>query len=137
MQELRWSIDTIDSHIHVSIIVVVPEGTPASGCVLQNPWATLIRYLLKPAVPQIAIEILVLSVFQIGIRLIDLRIDVPVRHQDVEPAIVIHVEETNSPTQQARIDSQTTGIGPILKRGVPKVGVERISVAREVRLHDI
>ena len=98
-----------------SVVIVVAKCTATRGSVLQDAGTSLICDLLKPPIAQIAIEILVLAVFQIGLRSIDFRINVSVRHEDVEPAIIIHVEEANTPSQQARIHSQAAWVSPILR----------------------
>ena len=78
-----------------------------------------------------------LGVFQVGLGLIDLGIDVAVRHQNVEPAVVVHVEEADAPAEQPRVDAQAAGISAVLEVAVAEVGVERVGVAGEVGLHHV
>lgn len=120
-----------------SVVIVVAKCTATRGSVLQDAGTSLICDLLKPPIAQIAIEILVLAVFQIGLRSIDFRINVSVRHEDVEPAIIIHVEEANTPSQQARIHSQAAWVSPILECSISQIGIKRIRVACEVCLYNI
>ena len=100
-------------------------GPPCSG------------YFFELAVAQVAIEIFVFGVFQIGVRPVDFRIDVAVRHQNVEPAVVIHVEEADAPAEQARIDAQTAWIGAVFEVAVAEIRVQRIGVAGEVCFDDV
>ena len=81
----------------IAVVIVIAEGAAARRSVFQDPWATFVGDFFEAAVLQVAIEILVLGVFQIGFGLVDLGIDVAVGHQDVEPAVVIHIEEADAP----------------------------------------
>ncbi len=60
-----------------------------------------------------------------------------VRHQYVEPAVVIHVEEANSPAKQTSINAEAARVCPVFKRAVAQIGVKRIGVAGEVGLCDV
>ena len=60
-----------------------------------------------------------------------------IRHQNVQPAIVIHVEEANAPSQKARVDTHSAGISAVFKSSVAEIGVKRICVTSEVGFHHI
>ncbi len=47
-----------------------------------------------------------LGIRGVRLRSIDLGIDVAVRDEDVEPAIVIHIEEADAPAQVASVDAE-------------------------------
>ena len=78
-----------------------------------------------------------LGILKIGLCIRNLGIDVAVRHEQVQPAVVVHIEETNAPAKQAGVDAQTAGIGAVFKVGIAEVGVKRVSVAGKVSLHHI
>ena len=78
-----------------------------------------------------------LCVGGIDIGAVDLRIDVTVGHEDVEPAIVVHVEEAYAPAEETRVDAETGEIGVIVEVAVAEVEVERIGVTSEVGLDDV
>ena len=78
-----------------------------------------------------------LRILEVGLSARHLRIDVAVRHEQVEPSVVVHIEEANTPAEQARIHPETAGISAVFKARIAEVGVERISVARKVGLDDI
>src|ERR1035438_2354863 len=115
MQQLRFSIHAVDHNIDDSLIVVVAERTSASRRIFKNSGAALACYFLEPSVAQVSIKVLVFRVFQIALGSIDLWIHMPIRHENVEPAVVIHVEEAHSPTQQPGIDSQAARIGSVFE----------------------
>src|ERR1700722_5950739 len=115
MQQLRSGVHTVDYNIDHSLIVVVAERTSASRCIFENSRAALACNLLEPSVAQVSIKVLVLGVFQIALRSIYLWIHVAIRHKNVEPAIVIHIEEAHSPTQQPGIYAQAAWIGSIFE----------------------
>ena len=98
------------------------------------PW---LGDLFESPVAQVAVKILVLGIFQIGLRLIDLGINMPIRHENIEPAVVIHIEEADAPAQQPRIHAQSAGISAVFEGRVAEVGIERIGVAGEVGLHHV
>ena len=60
-----------------------------------------------------------------------------VRHQQVEPSVVVHIEEADAPAEQARVYPETAGISAVFKARIAEVGVEGVSVARKVGLDDI
>lgn len=43
-----------------------------------------------------------------------------IRHQDVEPPVVIHIKKANAPSKQSRILAETAGIGVVFKRRIPQ-----------------
>ena len=94
-------------------------------------------HVFELAVAQIAIEILALGVGRIHLRAIDLGIHVAVGDEDVEPAIVIDVDEADAPAEQARIDAEACLVGAIVERAVAEIHKERIGIAGEIGLHDI
>src|ERR1700727_3549687 len=57
-----------------------------------------------------------------------------VRHKNVEPAVVVHVKESDAPAEQPRIYAQTAEISPVLKVRVAQIGVKRIGIAGKVSL---
>src|ERR1700737_206639 len=59
-----------------------------------------------------------------------------VAYQNVEPAIVVHIEEPAAPSQVSGVQPETGAIGRILKGAFAIVEIQRVGVAREVGLHD-
>src|SRR5580658_925001 len=98
MQQLWLGVHAVDHNIDNSLVVVIAKSTSARRRILKNSGATLACNLLEPSIAQVSIKVLVFRVFQIAFRSIDLWIHMPIRHQNVEPAVVIHVEEAHSPT---------------------------------------
>ena len=91
-------------------------------------------YILELPVAQISIEILVLGIRRFNVRRLYFGINVAVTDQNVEPAIVVRVEEANPPAEIPGIDTQTRTIGLIFKVTVALVGIQRIGIAGEVCL---
>src|ERR1700722_10727922 len=137
MEQLRNGVDAVDGNIHVAIVVVVAKGAAARGRVFQDAGTSLLRDFFKTAVAEIAVEVLMLGILKIGLRIRNLGIDVAIRHEQVEPAVVVHIKEANAPAQQSSVDAQTTGISAVFKVRIAEIGVERVSVASKVSLNHV
>ena len=131
-QQLRNGVDAIHRDVHGAIVVVIAKSAAARRSIFHNARAALFGHLFKAAVLQIAVEIFVLGVFQISFRFVDLGINVAVRHQNVEPAIIVHIEKADAPTQQPRVDADAARVGAIFKCSVAQIRVERIGIAGEI-----
>src|SRR5215469_14578630 len=60
-----------------------------------------------------------------------------VGHEDVRPAVVVEIHESDSPAEEPRIPPETRLIGHIFESKVALVAIERRGIAREVGLHDV
>src|SRR6202034_3563177 len=106
-------------------------GAAARGGSFHDAGAALFGDLFEMAVLQVAVEVLVLGVFEIGFGFVDFWIYVAVRHENVEPTVVIHVEEADAPAEQARVDTNAAGISTIFEGAIAQIRVERIGIAGE------
>ena len=55
-------------------------------------------------------------------------VDMTVGHEEVEPAVVVHVEETHAPAEIASVDAKAGEVGAIFKGSVAE-GTVKASVA--------
>ena len=78
-----------------------------------------------------------LGVGRVEVRAVDLGIDVAVGDEDVEPAIVVQIDEADAPAEIARVDAKAGEVGVVFKGAVAEVLVERVGVAGEVGLDDV
>ena len=134
---MRDGVDAVDGDVEVAVVVVIAEGAAASWSVFHDSRAALVGDFFEAAVAEIAIEIFVLGVFEVGFGFVDFGIDVAVGHEDVEPAVVVHIEEADAPAEEASIDAEAAGISAVFEDGVAEIGVEGIGVAGEIRFYDI
>ncbi len=134
---MRKAVDAVDDYVEVAIVVVVSEGGAASGCGVGDAGAGLRGDLFELAVAEVAIEILVLRIGGIDVGAFDLGVDVAVGHEDVEPAIVVHVEEAYAPAEEAGVDAKAGEIGVVVEVAVAEIEVEGVGVAGEVGLDDV
>ena len=134
---MRDGVDAVDGDIEVAVVVVVAEGAAAGRGVFHDARAALVGDFFEAAVAEIAVEVFVLGVFEVGFGFVDLGVDMAVGHKDVEPAVVVHVEEADAPAEEAGVDAEAAGIGAVFEDGVAEIGVEGIGVAGEIRFYDI
>ena len=76
--------------------------------------------VFKLAVAQVAVEIFALGVGGVHLGAVDLGIDVAVGDKDVEPAIVIEVDEADAPAEKARVDAQAGLVGAVVEGTVAR-----------------
>ena len=108
---------------------------PAFGVVTGRPEA--FRDVLEPSVPQIAIHDLPLLVAGLGLETLDLRVDVAVDEEQVEPAVLVEIEEPDAPPEPPRVQADAARKRPVLAQPLPVVGVQRRRVAGEIGLEDV
>src|SRR5437879_5181891 len=60
-----------------------------------------------------------------------------VSHEKVEPPVVVHVEETDTPAEKPSIDAQAGKVGVVIEVAVAEVEVDRIGVTGEIRFDDV
>src|SRR5580700_2699994 len=61
----------------------------------------------------------------------------PIHIQDVEPTVVVNIEESAPPTKQSGIGYEPGGLGVVLKHALAVVVVKIGKVVREICLEDI
>jgi hypothetical protein len=94
-------------------------------------------HVFKLAVAQVAVEILSLRVACIDLGAVHLGIDVAVGDKNVEPAVVVDVDEADAPAQQARVDAKACLVGAVVEGAVAEIHIEGIGVAGEVCFHNV
>ncbi len=70
-------------------------------------------------------------------RVIHLRIHMPITDKDIQPPIIIRIKEPHTPPQIPRIYPQSRQIRMVLKRPIPQVLIQRVRIPRKIRLHNI
>src|ERR1700733_2809283 len=60
-----------------------------------------------------------------------------VRHQQIEPTVVIHIKEADAPTKKTRVHSETARVGAVFEIPVAEIRIKRIGIAGEVSLHNV
>ena len=135
--ELGHGVDAVDDYVEVAVVVVVSEGAAAGGDGSGHAGAGLAGDLFELAVAQVAIEVFVLGVGRIDVRAVHFGIDVAVGDEDVEPAVVVHVEEADAPAEVAGVDAEAGEVGVVVEVAAAEVQIEGVGVAGEVGLDDV
>ena len=107
---------------------------PAFGVVAGAPRRS--GHVVEPSA-EVTVDHLALLVADFGADLPDLRVDVAVGEEDVEPAVVVEVGKARTPSEPARVEPETRLEGLVFTTPLPGIGVERRGVAGEVGLHDV
>ena len=136
-EKLRKAVDAIDDYVEVAIVVVVSEGGSAGGCRGGDAGTGLRGDLFELAVAEIAIEVLVLRVGGVDAGAFNLGVDVAVGHEDVEPPVIVHVEEAYTPAEEAGVDAEAGEIGVVVEVAVAEVEVEGVGVASKIGFDDV
>ena len=76
-----------------------PKAAPRPAFGVVTGGAEPLGHVLEPAVAAVAIDDLALLVAGLGLQLLDLGIDVAVDEEEVEPAVVVEVDERRRPTR--------------------------------------
>ena len=94
-------------------------------------------HVFKLAVAQVAVKILALRIGGIHLCSVHLGIDVAVGDQDVEPAIVVDIDEAHTPAQQPGIHAQSRLVGAVVEGAVAEIHEEGVGIAGEIGLHNV
>ena len=78
-----------------------------------------------------------LGIGGVGVGAVDFGVDVTVGDEDVEPAVVVHVEEADAPAEVAGVDAEAGEVGVVVEVEVAEVVVEGVGVSGEVGLDDV
>src|ERR1700736_5245322 len=58
-------------------------------------------------------------------------------HEEVEPAVVVHVEEADTPPEKTGIDAQARQVSVVVEVAIAEVEVNGVGVTGEVRFDDV
>ena len=105
-QQRGRAVQVVHDHVHVPVVVEVPEGAPAAEVLGQDRRPRLRGDVLEAAVAQVAIEHLRLAVLEVELLVRDLGVDVAVRDEDVRPAVVVEVEEVDAEAEVLPVDAE-------------------------------
>ena len=105
-KKLWKMVDAVDDDVDIAVVVEVAEGSSAGGSSVGYAGAALCGDLFELAVAEIAVEVFVLGVGRVDVGAFDLGVDMAVGHEDVEPAVVVHVEEAHAPAEEASVDAE-------------------------------
>ncbi len=109
-QQLRDIVYGIKDDIHVAVVIEIPKGTPARRDRLEDRSAEFFRDVPEMSVPQIVIDNLWLAVADVKREPLDFGIDVAVGGENVQPTVVIEIEEAATPAEVARVHSEAGGL---------------------------
>ena len=79
-----------------------------------------------------------MTVRQFQPRLLQLRVDVPVDHHEIQPAVVVVIEELHTPTDERQAHlSGPRRVRRVREEKILLVPIQRVVLVGEVRDHDV
>src|SRR5947209_2780021 len=90
-QQLRRAVEVADDYVNVAVVVYVAEGDATAHALLRERGAELFADLGECAIAVVVVHELALAVVY------ELRIDVAVGDEQINPAVVVVVEELRPP----------------------------------------
>src|SRR5262249_48885174 len=121
-------------HVDIPIVEHVAKCRATPGMKRQRCKARLLGNLVKCAVAIVAMKEERFLETRTGVKRIDLRIDMAVGNKNVEPSVVVHVEERRSPADVWIAWLADTG-GPtdVVEAFLAPVVIERVGLLLKVR----
>src|SRR3954468_2522882 len=136
-QQLGKAVDSVDHDIDVAVVVEISKRRATRSAWIRDTRASLKRYICEVAVPQVLIKQLALSIPRFRLELLYFWIDVTVANQNVGPAVIVEIKESNAPAEELRVRAQSCRERCIFEICSTLVVVKRRSVAGEVCFDDV
>src|SRR6266403_4311175 len=137
MEQLRSRVNRIDQDVDKTIVIKISKRTTPGARKIRDAWTGSRGNVAKLSVAQIFVQYLWLLVVGQAFQAVDLRINMPIHIKDVEPAIVIDIEESTTPTEQSGIGHQSCALGVIDKYPFATVVIKIGKIVRKVGLENI
>ena len=118
---MRNGVDAVHHRVQIAVVVEIAHGKAARLRRRRNAAAADQAHVFKLPVTQVAVEILALGIGGVHLGTVHFGIDVPVGYQNVEPAVVVDVDEAHAPAQQARVHAQTGLVSAVVEGAVAQV----------------
>src|SRR5947208_3613929 len=120
--------------VHLAIIVEVADGHAAAGPHQLQSGPDAARKIFKGAVPVVLIEQTSFPVRRVEPVFLELRVHVPVGHENVLPAVVVKVNEPAAPAEIFYVVTKMRVEDSVGKSAVSIVPIQVRRVVGEVRL---
>src|SRR4051812_1210432 len=124
-KEIQSVVDIVDDDVEVAVVVEISKGGAARGLDDRQGRTEFRGDIAEPSIPQVAINDLRLLVCRLRFQRIDFRVDVAVDQEEIEPAVVIEVEESSTPAEPACVDADAAREGPVFTPSAAGVRVKR------------
>src|SRR6266566_276350 len=133
LEKRGWLADVQQKNVHVASVKNVAESGTATGFHGQFRETGLLRDFVESSVTIITMHEQRLAKARTGFQSVNLRINVAVGDQNVEPGVVIHVKEGRAPTDVGIAGLADAG-GPtdIVKTLRTRVAIERVGLLFKV-----
>ena len=92
-QQGRWAIEVVDDEVEVAVVVEIAARRAAADARCHEGRASVRRDLHEGAVAVVPVEQRPLTVGGAGVPAVELRVDMAVDDEEIEPAVVVVVED--------------------------------------------
>ena len=130
-------MDVVHDDVDVAIVVEVGERGPSPGGRRRDRRPETLGHILEASISKVAINDLPLFVAGLRLDPFDLRIHVAVDDEDVQPAVVVEIDEGDAPSEPAGVEPDSSREGAILAEALAAIRVQRRGVSREVGLEEV
>ena len=100
LQQARRIVAVVDQKLHRAVIIEIGCCDAVAVQRLGDPRTGIERNIFEPAIVPVPIEQFALAEGVVQFVSIQLRIDMPIRHEEVRPSVVVHVYEKGSPAHE-------------------------------------
>ena len=134
VENLRPAVQIVDDDVEAAVVVDVSGGEAAAHAFLHERLAESGGDLLEGAVAAIAIEQLALAIpgRRAHPHAVQLRIDMPVDRDEIQPGVVVVVKERVAPSDVGQADGGGARSKRHIGEVVPVVAVQRVVLLREI-----
>src|SRR3954447_3946145 len=136
-EEVRPIVDVRDRHIDLAVVVEIAERRAAPRLRRRDRRAEPLGDIDEASIAAVAIHDLALFVSRFRFHLAHFGIDVAVGEKEIEPAVIIEVDETGAPPEPARIQPDARGECPVVAEPGTGIRIQGRRVAGKIRLEDI
>src|SRR6188472_398637 len=115
-KQIRRVMNIVDDDVDVTVVVEIRECGAASGGGGGDRRSQPTRHVLEASLAKIAVDDLRLLVAGFPLNALNFGIDVTVDEEQIEPPVVIEVQEAHAPAQPSCVDADPSGECAILAR---------------------
>src|SRR3989454_10319608 len=131
-QEGGCPVDIVHENIDVAVVVEIAEGCATRAILACQSPTHREAHFFETCSALIHVNEGTLCVGSANVNPVHLGVHVPIRHEEIEPAIVIQIHKLGAPTQQEpRRSSNPGGPGDVIEETLELVVIELVCVMRK------
>src|SRR6185436_9040485 len=129
-------VDVGDGDVYLAVVVEVAERGAAPRLRRRQGWTEFLSDVGEVSLAVVVVDDLPLLVAGLGLELPHFGVDVAVDQEEIEPSVVIEIDERRAPAEPARVHADARGERPVVAQAAAAVLVERRREHALARLED-